>query len=1003
MAYSQGQQLGSYRIIRFLGRGGFADVYLAEHMYLNKPVAVKVLHAQAAGNAKESFIREAQTIARLEHPNIVRVTDCGIEDETPFLVMDYAPDGTLRQRHQRGTKVPLDTVISYVTQIADALQYTHDRNLVHCDVKPDNVLIGTNKQLWLSDFGIVSIVHNTSSEIVGERAGTRYYMAPEQIRGRARPASDQYAPGIMIYEWLGGETPFSGNELQLMYQHLEEPVPSLHDKNPTIPTEVEQVVMTALAKDPHRRFDNIKAFTDALMQAAQPAKRVIGPHPLPSSLAKPAFPASPARLPDKIGMLENNKYLMRKAIGIDLGLNNSAVAIMTPTDTEITIHSDPKTRRETTPSCVWKDPKNGQVIVGRHAYSRVGSRPEPIKSIRRSMGQQITMILTNEQVTPEQVSASILSEIKRQIEDNLREFETESATWVVDRAIVTVPAYFDQPQVAATRKAAEMAGLHVLELLHEPTAAALYHCWQNHRQDGLFLVYDFGGGTFDVSILRCTGGAFEVLGISGNNYLGGDDLDAVIAEEILRRLVAEGYDLALDIQHNEDDRLRFATLKLLAEGVKKALSTTTDFVLRDTARLRDQSGASVEIDMNFERDEVEQLMRPIIERTIPYCRQALELAQKRAGVTLAQIDEIILVSGSTHIPLVREIVRETFCSSPTARDERARCSEPVYRKVDTIVALGAAIRAAATGGLTIDNPERTVRVAFKGIGATALKQTYVAGQVEVLSPTIDLAGGSIRLRIADMGYDDEQPLKSGGAFRFSRVELKQEAENLLTFEIYNRIGTRIATVGRPISQSKEAARPTGGPTGTATTAKACYLEFIREGKVVRKELIPASATLPTSENFPIFHPGNTELLRLPLYQNKKKILEIQVSVPANLPEGTPIDLMIEVDELSSIAVSGSVKDTDRTFHVTLEIPPEREAPTPHEVQQLDQAFYEVVVALSSEQKTRIEDQYRRARSSYENGVKRGELQRAIHDFEEMEDLVESCRYGNDSQQSQRLF
>ena len=691
-------------------------------------------------------------------------------------------------------------------------------------------------------------------------------------------------------------------------------------------------------------------------------------------------------------MPEDKKYIMSKAVGIDLGTTNSAVAVMSSTDTEIVIHSDPNTKNETTPSCVWKDPKSGQIVVGRKAYSRIGSRPVPIKSIKRSMGRQVIETLTNERVTPEQVSSYILAEMKRQIEVNMRDFETEAATRIVDRAIITVPAYFDQPQIEATRKAAEMAGLHVLELLHEPTAAACYHCWQTGTQNGVFLVYDFGGGTFDVSVLRCTEGAFEVLGISGNNYLGGDDLDAAIAEEILRRLVAQDYDLALDIQHNEEDQLRFAKLKLLAEGVKKALSNTSEFVLRDTVSLQDKAGSWVDIDMLFERHEVEEIMRLLIERTIPYCYKAIELAQQRAGVTLAQIDEIILAGGSTHIPLVRAIVQQTFCHSPTARGERARCSEPVYHKVDTIVALGAAIRAAATGGLAISNPERTVRVTFKGIGMTAHKQTHVAGQAEALIPNLDLTGGTIRLTIADLGFEDEQPLKSGGAFSFTRVPLQSSAENLLTFEIYSRSGTRIATVGRPISQSKEAARPTGGSTGTATTAKTFYLEINHVGKATRKELIPAMSTLPTSAECQFFHPGGTDHLRLPLYQNKRKIQEILVPVPANLPKGTPIDLHIDVDELSHITVSGSVKDTPITFKADVEIPPERDVPVETEMQKLDQAFHEVIVSLPPEQKTRIEEQYRLAKSSCEEGMKRGDVQRAIHDFEEMEDLVESSRY-----------
>lgn len=237
-----------------------------------------------------------------------------------------------------------------------------------------------------------------------------------------------------------------------------------------------------------------------------------------------------------------------KAVGIDLGTTNSAVAIMNATDTDIVLHKDPKTKRETTPSCVWKDPRSQQKIVGTKAFQRIGTTPEPIRSIKRVMGKQVLVHLGAEQLTPEQVSALILSEMKQQIEEDVARFSSESTEWIVDRAIVTVPAYFDQPQIEATRKAAEMAGFQVLELLHEPTAAASYYCWQNQVQNGIFLVYDFGGGTFDVSILRCIEGAFEVLGISGNNRLGGDDIDSILAEELRQRLLSEEYALDLDIK-----------------------------------------------------------------------------------------------------------------------------------------------------------------------------------------------------------------------------------------------------------------------------------------------------------------------------------------------------------------------------------------------------------------------------------------------------------------------
>ncbi len=690
------------------------------------------------------------------------------------------------------------------------------------------------------------------------------------------------------------------------------------------------------------------------------------------------------------------KYAISKAVGIDLGTTNSVVAIMKPTDTEIVVHSEPHTRRETTPSCVWKDPKNGQIVVGRKAFSRIGRKPVPIRSIKRSMGKQIKVELTDEEVTPEQISATILSEMKRQIEEDVAHFATNASEWIVDRAIVTVPAYFDQPQIEATRKAAEMAGLQVLELLHEPTAAACYHCWQESIQNGVFMVYDFGGGTFDVSILRCTEGTFEVLGISGNNLLGGDDIDRVLAEELQSRLLRQDYALNLDIKNDPEDRLRFDKLKLLAEETKKALSTHDEFVLRNTITLQDKDGDGVEFEMPFERHELEKLIRPIVERTIPYCYQALELAQTKADITLADVDALILAGGTTHIPLVREIVRNTFCANPGAQGMRAKCSEPVYKKVDTVVALGAAIRAAAIGGLTIYNPERTVRVFFRGIGATASKQTHIGGQVEALKPDIDLTDGHIRLTIAELGFEDEQPLKSTGAFGFTRIQLQPSAENLLTFDIFDRNGKKVATVGRPISQNKEALRPTGGSTGTAYCSKAYFLDVSIAGEVSRKNLISQGEQLPIKGTFHFIHPGNTALLRFPLYQNKKKIQEIKISVPPRLSKGTPIEFLIEVDELSRIKVSGTIGDKEdinkensnnTSFTAELVLPPERAIPTEEEAQVLEQGFRKLLVDLPSEKRGIVEAQYKQARSSYEDALRREDVDHAVHDFEEMEELV----------------
>ena len=155
------QRIGNYRLIRFLGKGGYAEVYLGEHVHLKTHAAIKVLQARLGKADIEGFLLEARTVASLEHPNIVRVLDCDGEDSTPFLVMTYAPNGSLRQRHARGIPLAPTVVLSYVKQVASALQYGHDQKLIHCDVKPHTLLLGPNDEVLLSDFGLVSIDQST--------------------------------------------------------------------------------------------------------------------------------------------------------------------------------------------------------------------------------------------------------------------------------------------------------------------------------------------------------------------------------------------------------------------------------------------------------------------------------------------------------------------------------------------------------------------------------------------------------------------------------------------------------------------------------------------------------------------------------------------------------------------------------------------------------------------------------------------------------------------------
>jgi len=264
------QQLGNYRLVKLLGYGGFAEVYLGEHIHMGTQTAVKVLTAKLTPEEIEHFRNEARTIFGLEHPNIVRVLDYGLNDNIPYIVMSYAANGSLRKRHPRGTRVPLPTVVEYVKQIAAALQYAHDHNIIHRDIKPDNILVGSRGELLIGDFGIAVISKTGRSSLQSSYniGGTPYYMAPEAFRGKPEKASDQYALGIMVYEWLCGQLPFTeGDSIQIGYQHNYESIPSLCEQASGILSSVEQVVMKALAKNPKERYARVQEFADKLEEA----------------------------------------------------------------------------------------------------------------------------------------------------------------------------------------------------------------------------------------------------------------------------------------------------------------------------------------------------------------------------------------------------------------------------------------------------------------------------------------------------------------------------------------------------------------------------------------------------------------------------------------------------------------------------------------------------------------------------------------------------------------
>ncbi len=266
---SAGQQIGNYRLLSLLGQGMASEVYLAEQVQTGKQVAIKLLNGYWSQQDIQKFLARASVLTHLHHPHIVRVLEFGVEEHTAFLAMEYASHGTLRTRHPRGTCLPLSLVVTYVQQIASALHYVHQHNLIHRDIKPHNMLLDAHDQIVLSDFGIAVVsqsiapYHNPLEEF----EGTAPYAAPEQLIGKPRRNSDQYSLGIVVYEWLCGKWPFSGSFDTIVQQHLFEAPPPLH----SVPDDVAQVILKALAKNPDERFPTILAFASALVEVSIPA------------------------------------------------------------------------------------------------------------------------------------------------------------------------------------------------------------------------------------------------------------------------------------------------------------------------------------------------------------------------------------------------------------------------------------------------------------------------------------------------------------------------------------------------------------------------------------------------------------------------------------------------------------------------------------------------------------------------------------------------------------
>lgn len=368
---------------------------------------------------------------------------------------------------------------------------------------------------------------------------------------------------------------------------------------------------------------------------------------------------------------------MAKAVGIDLGTTNSCVAVLEAGEPQVIINPE---GGRVTPSVV-AITKTGERLVGQPAKRQVVLNPDrTVASVKREMGTRNTHTIDGKDYTPEQISAMILQKLKKDAEAYLGGAVTE--------AVITVPAYFDDNQRTATKQAGEIAGLNVLRIINEPTAAALAYGQGREKEEATILVYDLGGGTFDVSILDVEIGAegeerdaYHVLSTSGDTHLGGDDFDQRLIDYMADEFKK---DTGIDLRQDQQALQR---LKEAAEKAKCELSTTVQTTVSLPFITSVEGEGPKHLEMTITRAKLEELIDDLIKKT----EVAVKDAMKEAGVSKGELDEVILVGGCTRIPKVQELVTEL-----TGKEPRKDINP------DEVVACGAAIQAAAITGETQD-------------------------------------------------------------------------------------------------------------------------------------------------------------------------------------------------------------------------------------------------------------------------------------------------------------
>ena len=597
--------------------------------------------------------------------------------------------------------------------------------------------------------------------------------------------------------------------------------------------------------------------------------------------------------------------------GIDLGTTNSAIALMDNGKTKM-YRTD--TQRDTIPSCVMVTKKG--YLVGDKAFAQLAkdkkkssSNPDFVSNIfiefKRTMGNS-SKYKTDKQLelSSEELSAEVLKTLKSYVDDEN-----------VKAAIITIPAAFEMNQINATKKAAELAGIEYVELVQEPYAAAIAYGVASSKKNGFWLVFDFGGGTFDAALVKVSDGIIKVKDTEGDNFLGGKNLDEAIVDQIFIPYLKENYSIDSIIENKEKFTAFKEMWKPLAEDTKNQLSYKEEYPILTNLYDEygeDDEGEEFEIDLTISREKLKEVISPFIQKAIDYCKILLE-RNKLNGDTLS---ELILVGGPTLSPIVREMLESQIKKPNTSADPM------------TVVAEGAAIYAS-----TINNPVESEDVDTSKVQLHIDYDAMVVGESTFINIKIK---GEDKIVFAEIAREDE-------AFKSEKVEvnnigevielhLKSEERNVFSILVYDEKGNKLESEPNTFSISE------GTDVGRTVLPHTVCIEVT--DKVTRKKILKplkglekgktlaATGVFNELKNKKQIRPGMDDFIDIPIYQGKpftKAVLNNHVStiritgneLPALLAEDSIANLTIEIDR--SNIMTGKVNFIDIDFEMPFEV------------------------------------------------------------------------------------